>query len=82
VVRNISDHPVCASKVASRLFLIAQPSPPPEEGTSSSFSVKGLACDLFKRTACCSRSEERNIGNHNQHSDRNAGKHHTWTVPL
>src|SRR5262250_1186861 len=25
VVRNISDHPVCASKVASQLFLIAQP---------------------------------------------------------
>src|SRR4051812_491694 len=25
VVRNLSDHPVCASKVASQLFLIAQP---------------------------------------------------------
>jgi len=25
VVRNISDHPVCASNVASQLFLIAQP---------------------------------------------------------
>src|SRR5262245_32284743 len=25
VVRNMSDHPVCASKVASQLFLIAQP---------------------------------------------------------
>jgi hypothetical protein len=25
VVRNISHHPVCASKVASQLFLIAQP---------------------------------------------------------
>src|SRR5215470_5127029 len=25
VVRNISDHPVCASEVASQLFLIAQP---------------------------------------------------------
>src|SRR5258705_10886889 len=25
VVKNISDHPVCASKVASQLFLIAQP---------------------------------------------------------
>ena len=25
VVRNVFDHPVCASKVASQLFLIAQP---------------------------------------------------------
>jgi hypothetical protein len=25
VVKNISDHPVCAAKVASQLFLIAQP---------------------------------------------------------
>jgi len=25
VVRNISDHPACASKVAAQLFLIAQP---------------------------------------------------------
>jgi hypothetical protein len=25
VVRNISDHPACASEVASQLFLIAQP---------------------------------------------------------
>src|SRR5437762_8167469 len=35
VVRNISDHPVCASKVASQLFLDRAASPPLEEGNSS-----------------------------------------------
>ena len=38
VVRNIFDHPVCASKVASQLFLIAQPPLLYEEGTSSCFN--------------------------------------------
>jgi hypothetical protein len=37
VVRHISDHhPVCASEVASQLFLIAQPPLPYEEGTTGS----------------------------------------------
>jgi hypothetical protein len=42
VVRNVFDHPVCASKVASQLFLIAQPPPPLEEGTSSGFTISAL----------------------------------------
>src|SRR5207253_1325208 len=35
VVGNISDHPVCASKVASQLFVDRAATPPLEEGTGS-----------------------------------------------
>jgi hypothetical protein len=35
VVRHFSDHPVCASKVASQLFLYRAATPPLEEGNSS-----------------------------------------------
>src|SRR5437870_10027429 len=37
VVRNISDHPVCASKVASQRFLIAQPPLLWRRGIAASF---------------------------------------------
>ena len=37
MVRNVFDHPVCASKVASQLFLIAPPPLLYEEATSSCF---------------------------------------------
>ena len=39
VVRNISDHLVCASKVASQLFLDRAATPPLEEGNSSRFTI-------------------------------------------
>jgi len=31
---SVSDHPVCAASEAARLFLLAQPTPPHEEGTT------------------------------------------------
>jgi hypothetical protein len=55
VVRNISDHPVCASKVASQLFLNRAATPPLKEGNSSIPPV------LFRSIFCNSSILQHNL---------------------
>ena len=42
MVRNVFDHPVCASEVASQHLLDCAATPPLEEGNSGSFKISSI----------------------------------------